>query len=59
MNLESGDECDIKLVEDNYFIVSSELSMKMNAQLEQEYAKEGILSKKEGIKIQKQKETGI
>ncbi|XP_037697056.1 TATA box-binding protein-associated factor RNA polymerase I subunit D isoform X2 [Choloepus didactylus] len=36
VHLEHGDECDIKLVEDNYFIISSKLpKKKMNAYLEQ------------------------
>lgn len=44
-NLEH-DECDIKLVENSYFIISSDLPEKMNAYLEQEYTGEAALSKK-------------
>ncbi|XP_004427501.2 PREDICTED: TATA box-binding protein-associated factor RNA polymerase I subunit D [Ceratotherium simum simum] len=50
-NLEHADECDIKLVEDNYFIISSELPKKMNVYLEQEeYTEEAALSKKKASK---------
>ncbi|XP_028012774.2 TATA box-binding protein-associated factor RNA polymerase I subunit D [Eptesicus fuscus] len=45
-NLERDDECDIKLVENNYFIVSSELPKKMNVYLEQEHTEDAALSKK-------------
>lgn len=44
-NLERGDECDIKLVENNYFIISSELP-KMNVYLEQEHTEDTALSKR-------------
>lgn len=45
-NLERDDECDIKLVENNYFIISSELPKKMNVYLEQEHTEGAALSKK-------------
>ncbi|XP_016062289.1 PREDICTED: TATA box-binding protein-associated factor RNA polymerase I subunit D isoform X1 [Miniopterus natalensis] len=45
-NPDHDDECDIKLVENNYFIISSELPKKMNVYLEQEYTEEPALSKK-------------
>ncbi|XP_059786573.1 LOW QUALITY PROTEIN: TATA box-binding protein-associated factor RNA polymerase I subunit D [Balaenoptera ricei] len=49
-NLEH-DECDIKLVEDNYFIISSELPKKKNVYLEQEEnTEEAALPKKRASK---------
>lgn len=49
------DECDIKLVENNYFIISSELPKKMNVYLEQEYTEDAALSKK---RVSKSKTVG-
>ncbi|GAB5577304.1 TATA box-binding protein-associated factor RNA polymerase I subunit D [Prionailurus iriomotensis] len=46
-NLEHDDECDIKLVDHNYFIVSSEVPKKKNVYLEQEeYTEEAAVSKR-------------
>ncbi|KAM8816816.1 TATA box-binding protein-associated factor RNA polymerase I subunit D isoform 1-T2 [Rhynchonycteris naso] len=45
-NLEHNDECDIRLVESNYFIISSEFPKKMNVYLEQGYTEEAARSKK-------------
>ncbi|ELV10659.1 TATA box-binding protein-associated factor RNA polymerase I subunit D [Tupaia chinensis] len=52
MNLEPDDECDIKLVEDSCFIISSEfpVSKKMDVYLGQENTKEPALSKKRASK---------
>ncbi|XP_014438238.2 TATA box-binding protein-associated factor RNA polymerase I subunit D-like isoform X1 [Tupaia chinensis] len=52
MNLEPDDECDIKLVEDSCFIISSEfpVSKKMDVYLGQENTKEPVLSKKRASK---------
>lgn len=44
-NLEHDDECDIKLVADNYFIISSEFP-KMNVYLDQEHSEEAAVFKK-------------
>ncbi|XP_020918299.1 TATA box-binding protein-associated factor RNA polymerase I subunit D [Sus scrofa] len=53
-NLEH-DECDIKLVENNYFIISSELPKKKNVYLKQEeYTEEAALPKKKASKSKKQ-----
>nr|XP_036866884.1 TATA box-binding protein-associated factor RNA polymerase I subunit D isoform X1 [Manis javanica]XP_036866885.1 TATA box-binding protein-associated factor RNA polymerase I subunit D isoform X1 [Manis javanica]XP_036866886.1 TATA box-binding protein-associated factor RNA polymerase I subunit D isoform X1 [Manis javanica]XP_036866887.1 TATA box-binding protein-associated factor RNA polymerase I subunit D isoform X1 [Manis javanica]XP_036866888.1 TATA box-binding protein-associated factor RNA p len=50
-DLEHADECDIKLVENNYFIVKSELPKKVNVYLDQEhYIEEAALSKKKALK---------
>lgn len=54
-NLGHDDECDIKLVENNYFIISSELPKKMNVYLEQEYTEDVALSKK---RVSKSKNIG-
>ncbi|KAM5223941.1 TATA box-binding protein-associated factor RNA polymerase I subunit D isoform 1-T3 [Hipposideros larvatus] len=45
-NLEHDDECDIKLVEDNYFIVSSEFPKKMKVYSDQEHSEETAVFKK-------------
>uniref|UniRef100_G1PWC5 TATA box-binding protein-associated factor RNA polymerase I subunit D n=1 Tax=Myotis lucifugus TaxID=59463 RepID=G1PWC5_MYOLU len=45
-NLESGDECDVKLVENNYFIVSSELPKNFTSFLESQREREGGREKK-------------
>ena len=47
--------CDIKLVENNYFIISSELPKKKNVYLKQEeYTEEAALPKKKASKSKKQ-----
>ncbi|CAD7671148.1 unnamed protein product [Nyctereutes procyonoides] len=51
--LEHDDGCDIKLVDNNEFIVSSEIPKKMNLYLGQEEYTEKAASSKESIKIQK------
>lgn len=53
-NLEHDDECDIKLVADNYFIISSEFP-KMNVYLDQEHSEEAAVFKKSKSKSTGQK----
>lgn len=50
-NLDQDNECDIKLVEDNSFIINSELPKKMNVYLDQEHNKEAALFKKRVSKL--------
>lgn len=45
-NLEHDDECDIKLVENNCFIISSELPKKVNIYLDQEHSEGAAVFKK-------------
>ncbi|NP_001296108.1 TATA box-binding protein-associated factor RNA polymerase I subunit D isoform X1 [Equus caballus] len=59
-NLEHDDECDIKLVEDSCFIISSELPKKMSVYLEQEeYTGEDALSKKRASKSKNIGQNGL
>ncbi|XP_066226807.1 TATA box-binding protein-associated factor RNA polymerase I subunit D [Saccopteryx leptura] len=59
-NLEHSDECDIRLVESNYFIISSEFPKKMNVYLEAAPSKKASKFKNMGPKAEwPEKKMGI